>query len=97
ASGARLDPLDASRVTRLSLEPASQTVSPGERRSLMLTAEFTDGSREDVTRLCSFESANRDVAQVDASGQATALGVGDAAIIARYRSEPGIALVIVQR
>lgn len=96
-SGALLDTIDASRVVRLSVEPASQTVALGERSALQVTAQFVDGSTENVTRLCAFESANRDVAQVDASGQVTAVGVGDAAIIARYRAAPITSLMIVPR
>src|SRR5690242_15456840 len=56
AGGARLDPLDRSRVAELRVTPAEQTVKPGEGNRLCVEAKFADGSVEDVTPLCSFES-----------------------------------------
>lgn len=97
AAGARLDPLDRSRVVRLTMTPAQQTVKRGERYTLRVEAAFADGSTEDVTALCSFEAANKEMARIEPSGQVQALGVGDTALIARYRAEPVVALLVVPR
>ena len=50
-----------------------------------------------MTGLCSYESLDRQVAEVDRDGNIEAKGVGDAAIIVRYRAEPVMALVVVPR
>ena len=48
-----------SRVTRAARHPAEQTVKPGESYRLRVEAKFADGSTEDVTPLCSYESLDR--------------------------------------
>jgi len=96
-AGAKLDKLDASQVTRLTVEPALRTAKLGERYSLKVTAAFADGSTEDVTASCSFEAVNKELARVNATGQAEAIGVGDTALVARYRAEPAVALIVVPR
>ncbi|MSR52595.1 MAG: DUF1553 domain-containing protein [Gemmataceae bacterium] len=97
ASGAKLDNLDASRVTRLSVEPGIQTAKVTERYRLQVSAAFADGSNEDVTALCSFEVVSKELARVDLSGEVQAIGVGDTAIIARFRGEPVVAMLVVPR
>jgi hypothetical protein len=97
AAGAKLDAIDRSFVTRLSITPDQKTLGQGQRYPLRVTAAFADGSYEDVTALCTFEPASKDLARVDASGQVQALGVGDTALIARYRAEPAVALLVVPR
>jgi hypothetical protein len=97
ASGAKLDPLEKSRTTQLSVSPAEQTVKPGDSYQLRVEATFADGSTEDVTGLCSYESLDRQVATVQNSGRVQARGVGDAALIVRYRAEPMVAIVVVPR
>ena len=95
--GAKLDTLDASRVTRLAVEPALQTTKLGDRYRLKVTAAFADGSTEDVTALCTFEAVNKELARTDPAGQVEALGVGDTAIVARFRGEPVVAMLVVPR
>ncbi len=97
AKGAKLDDLAASRVTRLAVEPALQTTKLGERYRLKVTAAFADGSTEDVTALCMFEVVNKELARTDHSGQVESLGVGDTAIVARFRGEPVVAMLVVPR
>jgi hypothetical protein len=97
AAGAALEPLDRARLTNLSVGPAEQTVRPGETYRLRVEATFADGTAEDVTPLCSFEYLDRAVATVNAEGVVTAHGVGDAALLARFRAAPALALVVVPR
>src|SRR5262245_22582689 len=97
AAGARLDTVEASRVTRLTVSPAQKTTRPGERYLLRVTAAFADGTTEDVTAYCTFEAVSREVASVEASGHVLTLGVGDTAVIARYRGEPVVAQLVVPR
>jgi hypothetical protein len=97
AAGAKLDPVQPSRPTRLQVTPARQTVAQGESYALKVEAMFADGSTEDVTALCSFEAVNKELARVDPSGRVEALGVGDTAVVARYRAEPVVAVLVSPR
>jgi hypothetical protein len=97
AAGAPAEPPGTARVTRLRVTPAEQTVRPGETYQLHVEAKFADGTAEDVTRLCSYESLDASVAAVGSDGLVTARGVGDAAIIARFRAEPALAILLVPR
>src|SRR5207253_4526852 len=86
-----------SRVTQLRVSPVEQTVKPGEEYQLRVQAAFADGTEEDVTALATFESRDKQVATVEASGRVRAAGVGDAALIVRYRATPALAMVLVPR
>jgi len=97
AGGARLDPVDADRTVELVAEPAQQLIKPGETARLKVKAKFADGSIEDVTGLCRFESAEPSVATAGNDGSVRAAGVGDASIVIRFRSEPTVAGVVVPR
>jgi hypothetical protein len=96
-AGALLDPPERSRVTRLHVHPAEHTARPGETYPLRVEAAFADGSREDVTRLCSYESLAPAVATVSVEGQVNVRGVGDAALVIRFRAEPALATLVVPR
>ena len=94
AGGARLDRLQASEVKSLTVTPAAHTAKAGENYALRVQATFADGSSEDVTALCTFESADKNVAEVDSTGRVTVAGIGDAPLIVRYRSQPVMASVL---
>jgi Protein of unknown function (DUF1549)/Protein of unknown function (DUF1553) len=96
-NGAKLEPLDKSRVTQLRVMPSEQIVTQGESFRLRVEAKFSDGSTEDVTSICSFESRDLQVADAASDGAVRATGVGDTALIIRYRSEPAMATVLVPR
>src|SRR5262249_8187109 len=93
AGGALLDAVEPSRITQLRVTPAQQIAKPGETFQLRVEATFADRAVEDVTSLCSYESLDRQVATVESDGRVQARGVGDAALILRYRAEPALALV----
>jgi len=95
AAGAVLDSPVKSQVVRLSMTPASQTAKVGDRYPLRVQAVFVDDSTEDVTTLCTFEARDKLVAAVDSAGQVTAQGVGDTALVVRYRGQPAVAMVLV--
>jgi hypothetical protein len=96
-AGAPLDQTDSSRVVALNVTPTEHTVQTGQRYSLRVEAKFADGSVEDVTQLCSFESLDTHVAAVAQSGDVVATGVGDTALIVRYRAEPSMTMIAVPR
>lgn len=93
--GARLDSPSDSNLTQLMVTPAQQTLKKGDRFALKVDAVFADGSKEDVTGLCTFESRDSAIVLVDALGKAEAVGVGDTALVVRYRSEPAMTMVLV--
>lgn len=95
ANGAGLDATMSSNLTRLAVTPAQQTLKKGAGFTLKVEATFADGSREDVTNLCTFESRDPAVVSVDAFGKASAEGVGDTALVIRYRAEPAMMMVLV--
>lgn len=83
AAGAPLDAPERTRLARLRVTPAEQTARPGETYRLRVDATFADGSTEDVTRLCSFESQDRQVVTIDDAGAVTVRGSGDTALLVR--------------
>ena len=95
ASGAPLDVLPDSLIDQLVVTPQANTLPPGRRFQLRVTARFADGSVEDVTHLCLFESLDPGVADVDGNGEVHTIGVGDTALIVRYRGEPVMSMVEV--
>lgn len=97
AEGAKLDSLDRSRVTHLRVSPAEHTVKPGETYRLRAEASFADGTIEDVTSLCSFETLDPAVAMVGSDGQVKVRGTGEAALTIRFRGEPALARLVVPR
>ncbi len=92
-NGAVLDP--PVKVTSLTVTPTSRTAKVGERYPLKVQAVFADDSKEDVAAFCTFEVRDRQVAIVDAAGRVTATGVGDTALVVRYRGQPAVAMVLV--
>jgi len=94
-NGAALDTSAQSSLSRLTVTPAQQTLKNGAGFALKVEATFADGSQEDVTGLCTFESRDLAVATIDAAGQVKATGVGDTALVVRYRAEPAMTLVLV--
>ena len=97
ANGAKADDAASSRVKELKVSPAEQVTKKGETYRLKVEAAFADGTAEDVTLYCSFESLDPATASVDSTGCVTGKGVGDAAIIVRYRAQPAMARVLVPR
>lgn len=97
AEGAKLNDLAASRMTRFTVTPNQSATTIGQTYALRAEATFADGSTQDVTSLCSFMSLDPLVASVDAAGNVETKGVGDTALIVRYRDEPQSSLVVVAR
>lgn len=97
AAGAPADAAEPSRLRELRVEPSEKVVKPGEAYRLRAVARFADGSTEDVTAYCAFESRDAAAAAVDASGEVRGVGVGDTALLVRYRAAPATARVLVPR
>lgn len=67
-------------LVSLAVTPANPSVALGSAQQVIATGSFDDGSTQDLTLTASWESSNRSVARVTATGTATGLGIGDADI-----------------
>ena len=72
------------RVKALTIEPSRIVFVDHANQQLTVTAEFSDGSSEDVTRLCQFTSRDEGIAVVDADGQVERSRHGDTSVIVSY-------------
>lgn len=83
------------RIERITILPSSVRLQAGNTQPLLVTAWFSDGHTEDVTRWAKYTAANASVAQVDEQGQVTVAGQGEGAITAWYLSRIAVATVNV--
>ena len=85
ASGAEPVAADAPDFERLEVEPAAFVAGmPGDQCRLRAVAVWEDGSREDVTPLCRFQSNDDQVATIDDAGLVTVAGRGDTHVVVMY-------------
>lgn len=76
---------DDAAFVRLEVEPKELVAATvGEQWNLRAIAVWSDGSREDVTPLCRFQSNNDQIAVIDEHGLVTAAGPGDTHVVAFY-------------
>jgi hypothetical protein len=66
----------------------------GERKPLRVLAAWSDGSVEDVTPLCRYQTNDESVAAIDADGVVTSKGRGDTHVVACYDSGVAVAPVL---
>jgi hypothetical protein len=96
AQGAPASSPDAARVTRLVIAPASRVMSADERQQLSVEAEYSDGTRRDVTRQAEYSSNLEIVAAVSSTGEVRTVGrSGEAAIMVRYLGKVSVFHAIV--
>ncbi len=55
-------------MTKIEVFPQEASLRPGAEQQLVVTATFTDGRKEDVTRWAKYDSGNEGVATVDNYG-----------------------------
>jgi hypothetical protein len=85
-------------LERLSVEPGERQLAPDGEQRLTVTAHFSDGSREDVTRLSLFQSSDSVLASVTATGLVKAGPLpGEAAIMARFKEKFAITYILIPR
>lgn len=86
-AGANGVPKSAPQFERLIVTPnAIQFKKEGETVSLNAIAVWSDGTREDVTPLCRFQTNNEQVATITEEGLVTAAKPGDTHVVAFYDS-----------
>ena len=77
-----------STVTGVIVTSFSSVANPGESSQFSATATFSNGTNQDVTRQASWTSTNPSVATV-LTGMVTAVGAGEADILATYQRVTG--------
>jgi hypothetical protein len=81
----------AATVERIEVFPKGRTMTPGGDQQLAVTAIYTDGSTEDVTRSALFEPNDKDMAHVDERGHVKLFEQpGDVAIMVRYQAKVAV-------
>jgi hypothetical protein len=95
AGAKAVKPIDANLV-RLEVRPSEIRFSKkGEVVALRSIAHWSDGTSEDVTPLCRYQSNDEQIAKIDANGIVTGQEVGDSHVVAFYDS--GVTPVVVMR
>jgi hypothetical protein len=68
-------------------------MAEGETQQILATATWSDGAVEDVTSTAQFNTLNESVAAVTPTGQVTAKGKGETAIMVRFMGQATVAHV----
>ncbi|MFO0938618.1 MAG: DUF1549 domain-containing protein [Gemmataceae bacterium] len=75
-------------VKTINVTPGTRTLmAPATRQQISVEAEFSDGSKRDVTRLTNFSSSDPSVADVSMTGRVEFKQPGEVAILCRYLEE----------
>ncbi len=84
-AGAPFDSQQVHQLERLEVTPSEiNFTSEGQQQQLQAVAHWADGSAEDVTCLCRFQSNDSAIADVDGSGLVSAKEAGDTHIVVSY-------------
>ena len=95
AAGAPGPKADDPRIVSLSVSEPHLVTQAGKSVQLKVTAKFSDGHSEDVTRWCKYNATNASVATVDDSGLIKITGSGEGTVSAWYLSLLSVTTVTV--
>ncbi|MFM2178694.1 MAG: hypothetical protein RL015_2792 [Verrucomicrobiota bacterium] len=95
AAGAPGPKADDPRIVSLSVSEPHLVTQAGKSVPLKVTAKFSDGHSEDVTRWCKYNATNASVATVDDNGLIKTTGSGEATVSAWYLSLLSVTTVTV--
>jgi hypothetical protein len=96
AEGARNDAADVKQLTGIAVIPEAMVLEgAGATQQVIVQAHYSDGTTRDVTEIAILSSSDDLTVTVDAEGQATAHGRGEAYLMARYGSFALVSQVIV--
>lgn len=95
-AGTPRTPKDAPTLEKITVSPTEKLLKFEEAVSLRVTAHYSDGSTEDVTKLAAFQSNDAGYAAVDAAGTVKAGPIaGEAAITARFMDKFAVCNVLI--
>lgn len=96
ASGLPRTPATAPKLVRISVSPTEKLLQAGSVQALAVTAHYSDGSTEDVTRMTAYQSNESTYASVNDQGMVQAGKLpGEAAIMARYQNLFAVCNVLI--
>ena len=82
---------EAARLKKLEVYPAARLMAPHTEQQLLVTALYSDGSREDVTATAVYEANVPEMASVSKRGLLrTNTETGDVAVMIRYQTEVAV-------
>jgi hypothetical protein len=95
-AGTPRTPADAPKIVRVVAEPVNRSLAPKESFQLKVFAEYSDGTRRDVTDGSAFQSNDSTLASPAGDGMVKAGALpGEAAIMARYLNHIAVCNVII--
>ena len=96
AGGMPRTPAGQPTLERITIDPPELSMGFRQDHRMLVTAFYSDGTREDVTHLSTFQSNDSVYAGVDASGRIrTGPLPGEAAIMARYMEKFAVCNVLI--
>jgi hypothetical protein len=95
AAGAPGPRADDPRIVSLEVSEPHLVAQAGRTVQLKITAAFSDGHREDVTRWAKYNASHASVATVDDHGLVNVTGAGEGTVSAWYLSQLAVATVTV--
>lgn len=73
-------------IKKIEVFPTERLVQPGARQQLQVTAHYSDGSTQDITSIASYDSNQKDMAEVNKKGLVTMNNQpGDMAVMVRFQ------------
>jgi hypothetical protein len=84
---------DEPKLTRIVLTPAGRAAKTGDTIALQAEAQFSDGSRRDVTWLTRFDTNDAAVVTVTPDGVASVRGSGETVVRASFQTEVATAII----
>ncbi len=95
AAGAPGPKADDPRIVSISLAQPHLITQTGKSIQLKVTAKFSDGHSEDVTRWSKYNATNASVATVDDAGLIKTTGNGEGTVSAWYLSQLALATITI--
>ena len=82
---------DDPKVARIEVFPSQRTMAANSQQQLLVTAHYTNGATEDVTRTATYEPNSPEMAETTVIGQVKTLDLtGDVAVMTRYQGQVGV-------
>ncbi len=97
-SGSARTPSDAPKLMRVVVDPPNKSLVPKEQLQLKVFAEYSDGTRRDVTDGAAFQSNDQTIAAVSSESAGTVQAgpiSGEAAVMARYMNNIAVCNITI--
>ena len=75
---------DTREVVRVTLVPDKLVLRPGQKHRVQMLAEYSDGTRRDVTPFAVLSVNNTQFADIDSAGVVTAAELGETVVVGRF-------------